>query len=133
MVRMDVSRIYRNDPVAQRALYDLDQRLDCRPYSSDLAALRRAVRKVTGPLVYRSVRGGRDVPYDAPVYLHVAETDDPVLRFDVRASWEPEEIGGYDYIGSFPIGDAHSMQPDRVRDDRMYRHYVWSLRERRTA
>lgn len=75
-----------------------------------------------------------DMPYDKPVYIHVAENDDPVYRYKIKVSYEKEKVfEGCEFIGSFAIGDASSMQPDAVRDDPMYRHFLWPRHDKQAA
>lgn len=125
---MDIGRIHRGDSKAQSDLHALDQRLDCYAYSFDLRVFRISVRKETSPMFYG------DMPYDKRVYIHVAENDDPVYKFKTKASFEKEEVfEGYEFIGSFAIGDASSIQPDAVRDDRMYRHFLWPRHDKQAA
>lgn len=108
-------------------------RLDLSGYTFDLRALRRSVRSALGQEIYR--RRGAGVEYKTPVHVYAAaDVEGDHILFDARVLFEKMEAQeGYEYVGAFHAGDAHSMQPDRVRDDRMYGHYVWPLRKRSAA
>ncbi|WP_347138949.1 hypothetical protein [Paracoccus sp. SSK6] len=132
---LDISRIHRADPEAQSDLHALDKRLDTPGYSLDLRSLRAAVRSSLGPAAYRLGCRGESTSYETPVHIYaLADIEGGHVLFDVRVSFDEEDApAGYDYIGAFQFGDIHSMNPDIVREDRLYRHYVWPLRERRSA
>ena len=126
------SYIHRNDPAAKSALYDLDRRLDYKGYSGDLRQMRRSVHRSLGAAIYMRHRQGGDTLYETPVHIYAsADVEGGHVIFDVKVSFEqiaaPE---GYDYVGVFPAGDAHSKHGDLARDDSMYRDYVWPFHYR---
>lgn len=132
---LGVSDIHPDDPEARSVLYELDRRLDTPGYSSDLRSLRAAVRSSLGPAAYRLSRRGQSAVFETPVYIYaLADIEGGHVMFDVRVSFDEQDAPeGHDYVGTFQFGSVHSMQPDIVREDHLYGHYVWSVRERRAV